>query len=31
MVSQPVALAKLSRPKLFGVHARERLFAALDA
>jgi LuxR family maltose regulon positive regulatory protein len=31
MASHSVTLAKLSRPKLFGVLERERLFAALDA
>ena len=31
MPLQPVTLAKLSPPKLFGALARERLFAALDA
>ena len=31
MAAKPVTLAKLSRPKLFGVLPRERLFATLDA
>src|ERR1700674_347068 len=30
MARQPIALAKFTRPKLFGVIARERLFTLLD-
>jgi hypothetical protein len=31
MASQPVPLAKLSRPNVFSSLPRERLFAALEA